>query len=95
MSVDRYSSNRNQAQRNAKHLADFVCDNLPHLGKVDATGKMEKAAKSFRTLLANGEDLTPGQLSFMESIYEATMKGMGFPAAEVHSDRKPRGMRFG
>ena len=93
--TDRYSSNRDQAHRTALHLAEFVTTNIAHLRKVDTSGKMERAAKSFRTLLANGEELTPGQHSFLEGIYESTMRGAGFESAPVHTDKKRRGMRFG
>jgi hypothetical protein len=92
--ADRFFSNAEQAERTARHLSDFIQDNIVYLRRVDKTGRMEKAAKSFHVLLVNREKLTPGQLSFLESIYESTMKGLGFPAAPVHSDRKRKSLRY-
>jgi hypothetical protein len=93
--ADRFFSNAEQAERTARHLSDFIQDNLVHLRKVDNSGRMEKAAKSFHTLLVNREKLTPGQLSFLEAIYEKTIRGAGFPAIETHHDKRKSSMRFG
>jgi len=76
-------------------MAEFVAGNMDRLRSVDQNGRMEKAATSFLTLLRNGEDLTSGQYSYLEGIYERTMGAMGLPAVNVHSDRKSRGLKYG
>jgi hypothetical protein len=92
---DRYASNAEQAQRTAKHLCDFIAKNLHHLRKVDRRGKMEGAVEKFSKILDSGQVLTPGQYSYLEGIYEKCMAGAGYESAPVHSDRKPRKLRFG
>ena len=93
--ADRFSSNKRQAHRTALHLAEFILSNLQHLAKVDNTGKLEKAARDFRFLLANGEDLTPGQLSFLESIYEKVLGAAGYDSISVHHDKTRRSLKVG
>lgn len=96
MRTDRFSSGADQARRSALANANFVCERIEALKKVDPTGKMQRAVKSFRSLLANGEDLTPPQYSFLESIYEKTISAAyGVESVNVHSDVKRRGLRFG
>lgn len=90
-----YFRNRHQALRTAKHMAEFIQQNIQSLRSVDHQGRMEKAALSFLALLRNGKDLTSPQYSYLEGIYERTMGAMGLPSINVHSDRKPRGLKFG
>jgi hypothetical protein len=92
---DRYASNKDQALRTAKHLAEFICENLTHLEKFDRSGRKRRAAITFRDMLCAGEDLTPGQHSYLESIWETTMKGAGYESCDVHHDTKGRSLKFG
>jgi hypothetical protein len=90
-----YFRNTEQAPRTALHLAEFIITNIEHLRRKDQKKRMENAVNSFMVLLKAGEKLTPGQYSYLEGIYEATMRGMGLESVNVHSDRKRRALRFG
>ena len=54
------------------------------------SGKMEKAALEFLHLVNNNSKLTPNQLSFLDAIYENTMKGIGFPSCPTKHDPKKK-----
>ena len=83
------------AQRTAEMQLQFVLANLHHLQKVDKAEKMEKAAKDFKRDIDHHLLLTPGQLSYVDGIYEATMRGAGYPSAALHFDKKRRGLKYG
>lgn len=96
--VDRETMNdtRRSALISAKANAQFILDNIEALQKLDTPQhKHEKAARSFSILLRNGEELTPGQYSYLESIYEMVMGAKGLPSVKVHSDRKRKSLKFG
>ena len=74
---------------------EFVIENIQHLRKVDAQGRAEKAARNFLTLLKGGGELTPGQMSYVDGLYEQTFRGAGFEGLNVHSDRRKRSLKYG
>ena len=90
-----YFSNRDQAKRTAIHQCEFILSQVDALRRVDRDGRAEKAAKDFHLLLKAGETLSKGQYSYLEGIYESTMRGMGLESVNVHSDVKQRSLRFG
>jgi hypothetical protein len=90
-----YFSNRDQAKRTALHQCEFIISKVDALRRVDRDGRAEKAVKDFQKLLKAGETLSKGQYSYLEGIYENTMRGMGLESVNVHSDAKQRSLRFG
>jgi len=92
---DRFSSDREQANKSLKAMLRFILDNRHQLAKVDKGNRMVRAAVEMNQLLRDGIDLTPGQRSYVEGIYEATHKGAGYESCGVHVDKKRKGMRFG
>jgi len=93
--AEAYFSNRDQAKRTAIHQCEFILSQADALRRVDRDGRAEKAVKDFQKLLKAGETLSKGQYSYLEGIYEKTMKGMGLESVNVHSDLKPRSLRYG
>jgi hypothetical protein len=89
----RYYRNNHQAPRTALHLADFIIDNVEALRRKDSTGNMEEAVTAFRMRLKNGETLSPNQYSYLEAIYESTLKGMGLESVPTHHDPGARRYR--
>ena len=81
-----------QAQRSARANLQFILSNKKHLLKVKGGEKLIQAAENMSRWK---EDLTPNQISFIESIYEKTFAGAGFESCELHIDRKRKGLRFG
>ena len=81
-----------RAQETARRQLGFVLANLESLHRADRTRTLERAARSFHQCR---DSFTPGQLAYIDGIYEKTMKGLGLPAAPVHHDKKPRGLRYG
>jgi hypothetical protein len=90
-----YFSNRDQAKRTALHQCEFIIGQVDALRRVDRDGRAEKAVKDFQKLLKAGETLSKGQYSYLEGIYEKTMRGLGLESVNVHSDLKPRSLRYG
>lgn len=88
-------TNRDQARRTSLHLCEIILSNAGALRTVDRDGRAEKAVVNFEKLLKAGETLSQAQYSYLEGIYEKTMKGMGFESVNVHSDLKPRSLRCG
>ena len=93
--ADRFESDRRVADSTIKLQLQFILANLHHLRKVDKNGRMERAATEFDEALEKGEELTPGQRSYVDGIYEATMSGASLPSISVHVDKKRRGLKFG
>ena len=93
--ADRFESDRRTADATIRMQLQFVLSNLHHLRKVDKNGRMENAAVEFEAAIKKGEELTPGQRSYIDGIYEKTMLGAGLPAVNLHADRKKRGLKFG
>lgn len=88
---DSFDRGHGLAQKTAQGQIEFVMANLASLRKVDKTGKHEKAAKQFNAIIKSGRKLTPNQLSYVDGIYEKTMKGAGFPSIGLKIDAKKRG----
>ena len=83
-----------QAQKSAKASLEIIMANLHHLEKVRNGKELCKTARQFNDFVQKGIRLTPGQLSFVEGIYEKTMKGAGYESCALHIDKKQKGLRF-
>ncbi len=70
-----YSNDMDQAQRGAKEQLKIILSNKSKLLKVRNGEKLLSIANS---LNRNKTAFSPKQLSFIDSIYEKTMKGAGF-----------------
>jgi len=79
----------------AKIQLDFIVTNLHHLRKVDKNGSRERAALEFKRDLDAGLELSPNKLSYIDSIYESTMRGAEYPSVGLHVDKKRTGLKFG
>ena len=81
-----------QAQRSARANLDFILQNKKWLLKVR---NGEKYFRDAQSISKQKEQFTPSQLSYIEGIYEKTMKGAGFESCDLHIDKKKRGLRYG
>jgi hypothetical protein len=81
-----HKADKAQALRTAEYQLGFAVKNVEALRRVDRKKRLETAARSMLILLRNGEDLTPGQLSYADGIYEQTMKALGLGHVPVHHD---------
>ncbi len=88
-----FARNHEQAAAGAREQLRIIMANLHHLRKLRGGEKMIRAAQSFQGIILRHETLTPNQLSFVDSIYEKTMKAAGFESVGVHVDKK-RGIRY-
>jgi hypothetical protein len=93
--ADRFSSDKDQADASLKAQLEFILANVDRLQAIDQGRRMERAARSFKVLLDAGEDLTPRQRAYSESMYEQVMKVCGFQGVDRHIDKKRRGLKFG
>ena len=98
-SVDRvansnFERNHATAQRTAYEQLKFIEANLDALRKVDKHGRMEEAVVEFLPVMKAGDEFRENQLSYIDGIYEKTMKGLGFESVSVHGDRKAKGLRY-
>jgi hypothetical protein len=86
----RYLNDNSQAQRTAREQLKFILANGQYLLKVRGGEKYFEDAKDFIKMKDN---FTEPQLSFIDVIYEKTMKGLGFES--YSSTFKPKkGLRF-
>lgn len=83
-----FDHGQNTAQKTAKTQLLFAKVNIVHLRKEDPKGKHEEAVNNMYGLTQKGSNLSDRQLSYVNDIYELTMKGLGLPACERL--RKPR-----
>jgi hypothetical protein len=88
--ADRFERSETQAVNTARVQLDMILANEDCVLKVRNGAEKVKAARDFDALLKHGEALTPGQLSYIDGIYEATWKGAGFDSVNAHHD-KPTG----
>lgn len=87
--TERYSNDKDQALASARAQLNMILANTKHLLKVRGGADKLKAAQDFDVMLKRGEDLTPGQRSYIEGILEAVWDGAGYDSVNVHYD-KPR-----
>jgi hypothetical protein len=88
--IDRFERSEELAMGTARVQLDMVLVNEEYLLRIRGGFEKLKAAKDFDAMLKRGESLTPGQLSFVEGIYEAMWRGAGYTSINVHHD-KPKG----
>lgn len=81
-----------QAQRSAKAQLDFIINNQDKLLRVLNGKKYLMTALQFAECK---EPLTPKQLSYIDVIYEKTMKGCGFQCATTsYKPNNKNNLRF-
>jgi hypothetical protein len=81
----RYYSGKEQQQRSAREKLKFILANKKHLLNVKGGENKYSAAINFNNMK---ELFTDNQLSFIDGIYESTMKGAGFESVSVHHDKR-------
>lgn len=89
-----FERNHATAQRTAYEQLKFIEANLAALRKVDKHGSMEQAVIEFLPVMKAGDEFRENQLSYIDGIYEKTMKGLGFDSVSLHGDRKAKGLRY-
>lgn len=80
-----YASDKDHAQNTAKEQLKIILANKEHLLKARDGKTLSFIAEDFSK---SQEPFTPKQLSFIDSIYEKTMKGAGFEAYSNKHDLK-------
>jgi len=93
--LDRFERSETQALNTARVQLDMILANEDRVLKVRNGAEKVKAARDFDALLKRGEMLTPGQLSYVDGIYEAMWRGAGYDSVNLHIDKKGKGLRFG
>jgi hypothetical protein len=93
VSVDRLISPRfeksiTQANNTARVQLDFVLANRGALLSIRGGQKKLSDALDLDYRLKQGEPFSPGQYSYVDGIYESTMKGLDLPSVGNHRDRK-------
>jgi len=76
----RFLNDNSQAQRAAREQLKIITMNLSKLEKIRNAAKYIQAVQDFNATKIN---FTPKQLSFIDVIYEKTMKGAGFESFAV------------
>ena len=89
--IDRFEKSEELALGTARVQLDMVLANEKHLLKVRNGAEKLKAARDFDEMLKRGEGLSPGQLNYIDGIYEAMWRGAGHESIVTHHD-KPKGM---
>jgi hypothetical protein len=87
---DGFDRGHDLAQRLAKDKIRFVNENLRYLRKGDRKGKHEKALRQFTNMAERNERFSPNQLSYVDGLYEKTMKGAGLPSVGQKFDVRKR-----
>ena len=81
------------AQRGAREYLKFILANKAALLKVKGGEDFYKAARNLSFII---EDLTPKQLSFIDVIYEKTMKGLGLESfSATYKPNNKTNLRYG
>ena len=93
--TDRFSNNKEQANRTTRHLIDVILANQKFLALADKRGTYLTKVRQIDALLKAGEDIAPWQYAVAEEAYERTMRGYGMPAADTHKDKRRNGLRYG
>ncbi len=93
--TDRFSNTKDTALSAVKMQVAFVLANQQHLRAKDPRGTYLMKVLQIDAMLKAGEPLYDWQCSVAEEAYEKTMAGYGMPAAEVHKDKRRRGLKFG
>lgn len=93
MIADQLEIEAARAQRTAREQLKFILANMQALRL--ACGESSSQEKAARSFIVSVKQFTPAQLSYIDGIYEKTMKGLGLPSASVHHDQRTRGLRYG
>lgn len=92
---DSYSSDKDRAQRGARELLKYIVANIKHLKNVDRSGHKQKAVMDFQRMIERREEFTPGQLNYIDGLWESVMKGANYESVNIHVDKKRKGLRCG
>jgi len=76
----KFMSDKGQAQRSAREQLKFIIANKDKLMRIINGKNLIISAESLNNYQDN---FTPKQLSFIDSIYEKTMKGFGFESYQT------------
>ncbi len=91
---DRFSSDKRVADGSVRIMLDHCMANLEHLRKLRRGERYIEAVLSFDKIVREGDELAPGQRSFLEGIYEKSFAGAGYESVSAHIDRK-KSLRYG
>ena len=75
---NQYLDDTEQAQRASKQYLNFILSNKSALLKIRNGLKLYKIAEDMNSIQL--ELLTGKQMSYIDAIYEKTMKGLGYPS---------------
>jgi len=95
MSRDSFDRGKEQAQRSARANLLIVIANIHLLDRAKDSEKHRKAANDFNGMIKRNEQFSPGQISYIEGLYEKIWKAAGYDACNLHIDKKRKGLRFG
>jgi hypothetical protein len=93
MSVDRTPSDKferseTQARNTARGQLEIILANPKALLSLRGGTKKLSDARDLDKRMKSGEPFSPGQYSYVDGLYEATMKGLGLPSVDNHRDRR-------
>ena len=94
--VDRFTSDRRQATVSVMEQIKISIQYIDALKRHDPKGKMRKAIFDFDYIIKDGGDLTDGQVSYLESIYETILSAIAGSSdlkCPKHHDRT-NGIRY-
>jgi len=94
MDSTNFSHGQDQAQKSAKAQLEVIMANLKHLETVRNGSELCKRAREFNDMVKRNVKLSPGQLIFVDGIYEKMWKGAGYESCTLRIDKKRKGLRF-
>ena len=80
---------KGMSQTTAKMQLEFVKKKESDFRK-KASSTDIRAFQNFYLMLQKNEQFTPGQLSYIEGLYEKTMAGLGFESVPLKHDLRRR-----
>jgi len=93
---DRYSSDKEIAQKSTQFQIQFVLDNLKWLRKVDKNGYYEKRIEELKHRVFTKTMLYPNEKKTIDDAVELVYRGYGLEDAKVTAFVKRRkGLNFG
>jgi hypothetical protein len=84
--ISRFERSRTQANNTARVQITFILDNQEALRCYKGGEKKLSDLKDIQEAL-DRDELTARQMSYLDAIYEATFKALGFPSVNTHWDR--------
>jgi len=93
--IDRFDRGREAARRGASDTLAFVLTQKHALVAIRGGPKLIADAEDMFKRLERGGEISPAAYTYIDDIYEKTMKALGLPSVNKHIDKKPRGLRYG